>query len=59
MIEKAVEGRMKKFFSEHCLLDQTWVKDDNLTVETVRKNLVGHIGENIQIRRFARMQLGG
>ena len=60
VIEKAVEGRMKKFFAETCLMDQVWVKDDaqKLSVETVRKNLVGHIGENIQVRRFTRMQLG-
>ncbi|MCB9871868.1 MAG: elongation factor Ts [Planctomycetes bacterium] len=58
VIDKAVEGRMKKFFSEHCLMDQPWVKDDKKTVEQVRVDLVGHIGENIQVRRFVRMQLG-
>ncbi len=59
VVEKAVEGRMKKFFAESCLMDQAWVKDDSLTVEEVRKNLVGTIGENIQVRRFFRLQLGG
>ena len=58
VIEKAVEGRMKKFFSEHCLMDQPWVKEDKKSVEDIRKELVGHIGENTQIRRFVRMQLG-
>ena len=59
VIEKAVDGRMNKFFEEHCLLDQPWVKDDNKTVEGARKELVGSLGENIQIRRFSRMELGG
>ncbi len=58
VVDKAVEGRMKKFFAESCLLDQAWVKDDSQSVEEVRKGLVGHIGENIQIRRFVRMKLG-
>ena len=58
VIAKAVEGRMKKFFSEHCLMDQPWVKDDKQTVEDVRKALVGRIGENIQLGRFHRLQLG-
>jgi elongation factor Ts len=59
VVEKAVDGRMKKFFAESCLMEQPWVKDDSLTVEEVRKNLVGQIGENIQVRRFVRVQLGG
>ena len=58
VVAKAVEGRMKKFFSEHCLMDQAWVKDDKQSVEDVRKALVGRIGENIQVRRFQRLQLG-
>ena len=59
VIEKAVEGRMKKFFAEQCLLEQPWAKDDSQTVEQVRKALVGKIGENVQIRRFVRLELGG
>ena len=58
VIAKAVEGRMRNFLAERCLMEQPWVKDDKLTVEVVRKNLVGHIGENIQVTRFPRMQLG-
>jgi elongation factor Ts len=59
VIEKAIEGRMKKFFAEQCLLEQPWVHDDSQTVEQVRKAKVGKIGENIQIRRFVRIELGG
>jgi elongation factor Ts len=59
VIEKAAEGRLAKFFEERCLLEQPFVKDDKHSVEEVRKALVGRIGENIQIRRFVRMELGG
>ena len=59
VIEKAVDGRMEKFFSERCLLDQSWVKDDKQSVEQVRKAIVARIGENIQIRRFVFFELGG
>ena len=59
VIEKAVDGRMNKFFEERCLVDQPWVKDDTKNVEGARKELVGSLGENIQIRRFQRMELGG
>ena len=58
VIEKAVDGRMTKFFSEHCLMDQVWVKDDKKSVEQIRTELVGHIGENIQVRRFSLLELG-
>lgn len=58
VIQKAVVGRMDKFFAERCLVDQAWVKDDNLSVEQTRQALVAKIGENIQIRRFARFELG-
>ena len=59
VIEKAISGRMEKFFAERCLLDQAWVKDDKQSVDQVRQALVGKIGENIQIIRFARFQIGG
>ena len=58
VIQKAIDGRIEKWFSERCLLDQGWVKEDKKSVETVRKELVGTIGENIQIRRFVRLELG-
>lgn len=59
VIEKAVDGRMDKFFAEKCLTEKPYVPDDTKTVEQVRTELVGKIGENIQIRRFVRMELGG
>ena len=63
VIEKAVEGRMGKFFESKCLVEAAYVnpadQSDSRKVEQVRQELVGKIGENIQIRRFSRMELGG
>lgn len=56
--EKKVEGRMSKYFEEVCLLDQGWVLDPDKKVDTIRKELIAHIGENIVIRRFVRYEVG-
>lgn len=56
--EKIVEGRIGKFFSDICLLEQKFVKDDDKTVEQVLTDAVARIGENIRVRRFARFVLG-
>jgi elongation factor Ts len=56
--QKIVEGKIKKYLSEVCLLDQPFVKDDKTTVGELVKMMSGKTGENIQVRRFARFQLG-
>ena len=53
-----VEGRLNKFFSEICLLDQPFVKDPDVTVGQLLTNFIAKIGENIVIRRFARFERG-
>ena len=58
VIDKIVEGKLERFYSEVCLLEQTYIKDGDVTVKDVLDALIGKIGENIQIRRFARFQLG-
>ena len=58
VIDKMVEGRLDKFYSQICLLEQPYIKDMNITVEEYIKQSIGVIGENIQIRRFTRYQLG-
>ena len=58
VIDKIVEGKLERFYSEVCLLEQTYIKDGDLTVKEVLDSLIGKIGENIQIRRFSRFQLG-
>lgn len=56
--EKMVEGRLNKFYSEICLLDQPFVKDPDITIGELLTNLIAKIGENIVIRRFARFERG-
>jgi elongation factor Ts len=58
VLEKIAEGKVKKFFDETCLLNQTFVKDSNKTIEQLLKETIGTLGENIAIRRFARFVLG-
>lgn len=59
VLEKIVEGRLKKYYEEVCLLEQKFIKDTDLTVQEVVKNAIAKLGENIRVRRFQRFQLGG
>ncbi len=56
--EKIVQGRLAKFVKERALLSQEFVKDPSLTVEERVKTVIGKLGENIQINRFVRFELG-
>jgi elongation factor Ts len=56
--EKIVAGKLNKWFEEHCLLDQSFVKDDALTVGDLIHRSIGSLGERIRVRRFARFALG-
>jgi len=58
MVNKIVDGMVKKHFAERCLLDQPYVKNPDQTVGEYVKEHIAKLGENIVIRRFARMQLG-
>jgi len=58
VIEKIVEGKMKKFYSEACLLEQAFVKNPDITVQDYLNELIAKTGENIVIRLFVRFQLG-
>ncbi len=58
VIEKIVEGKLKKFYTEVCLLDQPFVKDPDISVGDYLNNMIAKIGENMVIRRFVRFQLG-
>jgi elongation factor Ts len=57
--EKIVEGKLKKFFQENVLLEQPFVKDDKQTIGDLVKALSGKTGEKVEVRRFARFELGG
>ena len=58
MLEKIVTGKLEKFFAGTCLMEQPFIKDTDSTIEQLRTDLVGVIGENVEVRRFARFQLG-
>ena len=57
--DKIVDGMMKKFYEERVLLEQKFVKDDKVTIGELVKALSGKTGEKIQVRHFARFELGG
>lgn len=58
VLEKIIEGRLEKFYSEVCLLDQPFIKDPKKTIKDLFGELAAKIGENLVIRRFTRFQLG-
>lgn len=58
MIEKITEGKLNKFYSEICLMEQAFIKDDKKTIDQLVKETSSRTGENIVVRRFARFKLG-
>jgi elongation factor Ts len=58
VIDKIVEGKMERFYSEVCLLEQSFIKDPDKKVADIMNEAVARLGENIQVRRFARYHLG-
>jgi elongation factor Ts len=58
IIDKIVSGKIDKYLSEIVLLEQKYVKDPDMTVEDYVKSVIGKLGENMQIRRFARFEIG-
>lgn len=58
IVEKIVDGRIEKYFQEVCLLEQSFIRDDSKTCEQLIKEMIGKIGENIQVRRFVRYEMG-
>ena len=58
VIEKIVEGKMGKFYEEVCLLEQPFIKDQTVTVHQLIATVIGKLGENISVKRFARFKVG-
>lgn len=58
VIEKMVEGRLEKFFQERCLMEQGFIKDPDKTIKELVQEHIARIGENINVRRFARFEVG-
>ena len=58
VIDRIVEGKLNKWFEENVLLDQPFIKDDDKSVGDLIASVVGVLGENVQVRRFAKFALG-
>jgi elongation factor Ts len=58
MIDKIVAGKLGKFYSENCLLEQAYIRDDQKTINEIVEEVIAKLGENIQIGKFARFKVG-
>ncbi|MEX2154673.1 MAG: translation elongation factor Ts [Gemmatimonadaceae bacterium] len=58
LVDKIVDGKIEAFYKDVCLLNQPWVRDDKKTIGDLVKETSGKTGENIQVRRFVRFQIG-
>lgn len=58
ILERIIEGKLAKFYQETCLLEQPFIKDDDLTVENLIKSVIAKTGENIVLGRFVRYEIG-
>jgi elongation factor Ts len=58
VFEKIVEGRISKFYQEACLMEQPYVKDQNISIADLVRQMVQKTGENVKIRRFVRFKMG-
>lgn len=56
--QKIVEGKLNKWYEEHCLIEQPFVKDDSMTIGDLINSVVGVLGEKIKVRRFMKFALG-
>jgi elongation factor Ts len=59
IVERIVEGKLQKFYEENCLMEQPFIKDPSITVGELVKQKNALLGENIVVRRFARLEVGG
>ena len=58
IVDKIVEGKLNKFFKDNCLMNQAYVREPDITIEDLLKDMIAKIGENITIKRFARFKIG-
>ena len=59
VVEKIIDGKLDKFYTESCLLEQAYIKDPNVTIQDLLTSNIAALGENIKVRRFARLEIGG
>ncbi len=58
ILGKIIEGKLNKFYSQNCLLEQAYIRDDSKTIKEVLQEAIAKLGENIQINRFSRFAIG-
>jgi len=58
VIERIVDGKLDKWYSEVCLLEQPFIKDPDVTIKDLLTNRIASLGENIRVRRFSRLEIG-
>lgn len=58
IVEKIVDGKMDKFYADHCLLEQAFIKDPDMSIGDLIKSKVSELGENLVVRRFTRYAVG-
>jgi len=58
VLEKIIEGRIEKFYQENCLLEQSFIKDSDKSVQDILMETIAMLGENISIARFSRFEVG-
>jgi elongation factor Ts len=58
IVERIIDGKLKKYYEDVCLMNQRFIKDQDMTIEKLVKNAIAKTGENIIVRRFVRYQLG-
>ena len=59
LIDQIIEGKLAKFYEENCLLEQPFIKDESVKIKDLITRLIAKLGENIVVRRFARLEVGG
>jgi elongation factor Ts len=58
IVDRIIDGKLKKYYEDVCLMNQRFIKDQDMTIEKLVKNVIAKTGENIIVRRFVRYQLG-
>jgi elongation factor Ts len=58
VVEKIVAGKLAKFYEENCLLEQAYIKDESVKIKDLINSKIGKLGENMVVRRFARLEVG-
>jgi elongation factor Ts len=59
IIAKIIDGKFAKFYEEHCLLEQAFIKDESVKIKDLINASIAKLGENVVVRRFARLEVGG